>query len=417
MADLSVLRWMRDHPAQVGRWCGFDLLTDDLHDGWMRDMISGTDDMTLLAHRGSYKTTCLSVALAIIISSDPARNLIFMRKSEDAVKEIIQQVHKIIVSEPFRYLTAKAYGEEYGPVTLRQASSTSITTDVYAAAKGAAQLLGIGTSGAITGKHADVVITDDIVTLEDRTSKAERDRIVRVYDELQNIRNRGGRIINTGTPWHPEDAISKRMPNVQRFDCYTTGLLTPEKIAELKASMAPSLFAANYELQHIAAENALFSTYPGTTNNAAMLWDGIAHIDAAYEGEDYTALTCGRRVGGKLYLYGRIWRAHVDTVMDAILADCDRLRCAPIYCETNGDKGYLGRELKARGASVRAYPEKMNKYLKISTFLRKWWGNVVFLSGTDPAYIAQIMDYNEQAEHDDAPDSAACICRILDRRE
>jgi hypothetical protein len=417
MADLSVLRWMREHPAQVGRWCGFDLLTDELHDGWMRDMISGTDDMTLLAHRGSYKTTCLSVALAIIISSDPSRNLIFMRKSEDAVKEIIQQVHKIIVSEPFRYLTAKAYGEEYGPVTLRQASSTSITTDVYAAAKGAAQLLGIGTSGAITGKHADVVITDDIVTLEDRTSKAERDRIVRVYDELQNIRNRGGRIINTGTPWHPEDAISRRMPNVQRFDCYTTGLLTPEKIEELKQSMAPSLFAANYELQHIAAENALFATYPGTTDNAAMLRDGVAHIDAAYEGEDYTALTCGRRVGGKLYLYGRIWRAHVDTVMDAILADCDRLRCAPVYCETNGDKGYLGRELKARGASVRPYPEKMNKYLKISTFLRKWWGNVVFLSGTDPAYIAQIMDYNEQAEHDDAPDSAACICRILDRRE
>lgn len=417
MADLSVLRWMREHPAQVGRWCGFDLLTDELHDGWMRDMISGTEDMTLLAHRGSYKTTCLSVALAIIISSDPARNLIFMRKSEDAVKEIIQQVHKIILSEPFRYLTAKAYGEEYGPVTLRQASSTSITTDVYAAAKGAAQLLGIGTSGAITGKHADVVITDDIVTLEDRTSKAERDRIVRVYDELQNIRNRGGRIINTGTPWHPEDAISKRMPNVQRFDCYTTGLLTPEKIEELKRSMAPSLFAANYELQHIAADNALFATYPGATDNAAMLWDGIAHIDAAYEGEDYTALTCGRRIGGKLYLYGRIWRAHVDTVMDAILADCDRLRCAPISCETNGDKGYLAREMRARGAAVRPYSERMNKYYKISTFLRKWWGNVVFLSGTDPAYIAQIMDYNEQAEHDDAPDSAACICRLLDRRE
>ena len=147
------------------------------------------------------------------------------------------------------------------------------------------------------------------------------------------------------------------------------------------------------------------------------MWDGIAHIDAAYEGEDYTALTCGRRIGDTMYLYGRLWRAHVDTVMDVILADCDRLRCAPIYCETNGDKGYLAREMRTRGASVRPDPEKMNKYLKISTFLRKWWGNVVFVAGTDPAYIAQIMDYNEQAEHDDAPDSAACICRILDRRE
>ena len=63
--------------------------------------------------------------------------------------------------------------------------------------------------------------------------------------------------------------------------------------------------------------------------------------------------------------------------------------------------------LPARGAT--------NKYLKISTYLKKWWGNIVFLEGTDRDYIAQIMDYTEDAEHDDAPDSAACCCRILDR--
>lgn len=417
MRDLSILRWMREHPVAVGKLCGFDLLREDLHDDWMKQMISGHEDMTLLAHRGSYKTTCLSIALAIIISTDPKRNLIFLRKSEDAVKEIIQQVQKIILSEPFRYLTERAYGDDYGPVIMRQASSTSITTDVYAASKGAAQLLGIGTSGAITGKHADIVITDDIVTTDDRTSKAERDRIVRVYDELQNIRNPGGRIINTGTPWHPEDAISLRMPNAQRFDCYTTGLLSKDKLAQLKASMAPSLFAANYELRHIASENALFATEPPFTDDETTIHDGIAHIDAAYGGEDYTAFTCGRRVGGTLYLYGRLWPRHVDTVLDAILADCDRLRCQPIHVENNADKGYLFREVKNRGYTARVYAEKMNKYYKISTFLRKWWGNVVFLSGTDPAYIAQIMDYTEDAEHDDAPDSAACICRIFDRRE
>lgn len=416
-ADLSVLRWMRDHPAQVGRWCGFDLLRDDLHGSWMRDMLDGTEDMTLLAHRGSYKTTCLSVSLAIKLATDPLRNFIFIRKSEDDVKEIIHQVRKIIAAEPFRLLTARAYGEEYGPVEVRQSSSTSITTDVYAAAKGAAQLLGIGTSGSITGKHADEVITDDIVNTDDRTSKAERARIIRVYDELQNIRNPGGRIINTGTPWHPEDAIAVRMPNVQRFDCYTTGLLSADKLQELRESMAPSLFAANYELRHIAAENALFPTFPPQTDDATLLRDGVAHIDAAYGGEDFTALTCGRRRGDTLYLYGRLWRSHVDTVMDAALAECERLLCAPVYCETNGDKGYLGRELRRRGAAVRMYQEHQNKYLKISTHLRKWWGRVVFVSGTDPEYVAQIMDYTDQAAHDDAPDSAACVCRILDRRE
>lgn len=274
--------------------------------------------------------------------------------------------------------------------------------------------MGIGIGGSITGKHADLIFTDDIVNTSDRSSHAEREKTKTVYMELQNIRNRGGRIINTGTPWHKEDAISL-MPNIKRFDCYSTGLIAPEKLEELRKSMSPSLFAANYELRHIAAENALFDTPPTFTPEAEKLRDGIAHVDAAYGGEDYTALTCAKRDGDTLYLYGRLWRKHVDTLMEALQSETERLMCAPIYCETNGDKGYLARELRRRNMAVRAYPEKMNKYLKISTYLKKWWGNIVFLEGTDRDYIAQIMDYTEDAEHDDAPDSAACCCRILDR--
>ena len=56
----------------------------------------------------------------------------------------------------------------------------------------------------------------------------------------------------------------------------------------------------------------------------------------------------------------------------------------------------------------------MNKFMKIVTFLKKWWPKIVFLEGTDPEYIDQILDYTENAEHDDAPDSAACVCRILE---
>ena len=40
----------------------------------------------------------------------------------------------------------------------------------------------------------------------------------------------------------------------------------------------------------------------------------------------------------------------------------------------------------------------------------------MIVEGTDAAYIEQIMDYTEEAEHDDAPDSAACVCRLLDAR-
>ena len=195
--------------------------------------------------------------------------------------------------------------------------------------------------------------------------------------------------------------------------------------------MAPSLFAANYELIHIAAEDALFKTAPVyVTEDEAkerlkrddakpeeLFRDGIAHIDAAYGGEDYTAFTCGRVRGGILYMYGKIWHSHVDTVMDYCIAEAGRLMCGPIYCEKNGDKGYLASEITKHDYQAIPYTEKENKYIKISSFLRKWWGNIHWLEGTDREYIQQIMGYTEDAEHDDAPDSAACVCRLLDRHE
>ena len=101
--------------------------------------------------------------------------------------------------------------------------------------------------------------------------------------------------------------------------------------------------------------------------------------------------------------------------MEEIIAECDRLLCGPILVETNGDKGYVARELRQKGAQVRPYAESLNKQVKIAAHLRKWWPDTVFVRGTDRAYIDQILDYTESAAHDDAPDSAACLVRALER--
>lgn len=409
----EALTYLLEYPALIGRKVGFTKLTDDLHNNWLQMMLLSDEDMTLQAHRGSYKTTCLSLALAILMLVWPDKTIIFLRKTDADVVEVIRQVAMIFAHPVFQTLANAVHGEI---VTMTRASSTEITTSVYAAPRGAVQLLGIGLGGSLTGKHADIIVTDDIVNTQDRFSNAERDKTKRIYQELQNVRNPGGRIINTGTPWHKDDAFSI-MPPAVKFDCHSTGLLNSEQLESLRRSMSPSLFAANYELKHIAAENALFSSTPERTVDESRLYNGIAHVDAAYGGEDFTAFTCAHRIGDTIYLYGKLFSAHVDTCMDKITADCERLRCQPVYCETNADKSYLSRELRRRGVVTRPYPETQNKYYKISTYLRKWWNHIVVLEGTDPAYIDQILDYTEQAAHDDAPDSAACVCRVLDRKE
>ena len=400
-------------PARVARWCGLDRLTDGLHGRWMQQMICGREDMTLLAHRGSYKTTCLAFAMAAMILLYPMRNIIFLRKTDDDVTEVLRQVKMLLRSDALQYLSEVIYGR---PVTICRSDMFTVHTGAYSAMRGAVQLMGLGTGGSLTGKHADVVITDDIVNLTDRLSAAERERTRQIYQELQNIRNPGGRIINCGTPGHPEDAIS-RMPRVFRYDCYRTGLLSPAYLKRLQQFLAPSLFAANYELKHIAAEDALFPSSPETDAPAALLRDGFAHVDAAYGGGDCTALTCGRIENGRVILYGRLWRKSAEEVLSEIADECNRLQCAPVYVESNADKGALAREMRRRGLPVRVYHEGTNKHIKIVTWLKRWWPRVILAEGTDRAWLHQILDYNEHAAHDDAPDSAASLLRIIARHE
>lgn len=407
----DVVSAIRRHPEILGRQVGFKDLTP-LHGVWIRQMVFGKEDYTLQAHRGSYKSSCLAVAISLLLVLQPQRNIIFIRKADNDVSEMVGMVAKILRSDILQELCTVIYR---APLKITSEGSEHLSTSLWTSPMGAQQLLGIGLRASITGKHAFYVITDDICNLTDRISRAERERTKLQYDELQNIRNRGGRIINLGTPWHKEDVFSK-MPNIHRYDCYHTGLLSQQKIDELRGSMAPSLFAANYELLHIASDAALFDTSPEFTEDEELLRDGSSHIDASYGGRDYTAFTCCRRRGKKMYLYGRLWHKHVDRVLDECIREADRLKCWPLYVEDNGDKGFVCKEIRNQHKWGVSYSESQNKKVKIGTYLRKWWPDIIFLRGTDQEYINQILDYTEDAEHDDAPDSAASSCRIWDDR-
>lgn len=401
-----------DHPEKIGHEVGFTDMSE-LHGKWIRKMVFGGKDYTLQAHRGSFKSSCLAVAISILLVYFPERNIIFLRKTDSDVSEMLGMVSKILKSEFFQDLVREMHDGKI--LTVEAESMNHLSTSLWNSPMGAPQLLGLGIRASITGKHAWYVITDDICNKDDRESRAERERTKRQYDELQNIRNKGGRIINLGTPWHKEDVFSK-MPNIERWDCYQTKLISKEQLEALRQSMAPSLFAANYELKHIASSEIIFDTSPRFTDDPKMLRDGVAHVDAAYGGRDYTAFTCGRRDWDNdvMYLYGKLWHKSVDKVIDTIIEESQKLMCEPIKCEDNGDKGFLKKEFLARGAFASTYFERMNKETKICTFLKKWWPKIIFLEGTDPEYIDQILDYTENAEHDDAPDSAASVCRILE---
>lgn len=253
---------------------------------------------------------------------------------------------------------------------------------------------------------------DEIVTWHPDVFEMLKSRLDKSYSRFDGA-------CNPDSPqhWFHEFLQSGADIFLQNYTIDDNPFLDKEFVDNLKKEYAGTVLYDRYiNGLWVASEGALFTTYPEYTDDETLLRDGIAHIDAAYGGEDYTAFTCGKRIGDKIYIYGRMWRKHVDLVMDTCIREAGRLMCAPIMTETNADKGYLAKEIIRRGYSAKTYNESMNKYLKISTFLRKWWSNIVFLDGTDKAYIAQIMAYNESAEHDDSPDSCANIARYFDKR-
>ena len=407
MTREKAVKFLITKPASFGRLVGFTKLTD-LHNAWILDMLKGEGDRTLQAHRASYKTTCVSIALALIIILLPNKRTLFLRKTDADIKEIIKQVQKILKDPHTQYFVQCIYGVN---LKLTVDSATEINTNLTTDIRGTSQLVGMGCGSSITGKHFDRIFTDDIVNVNDRVSKAERDRTKLVYQELQNIKNRDGRIFNTGTPWHKDDCFAI-MPEAEKFDCYSTGLISDEQLEVIKKSMTRSLFAANYELRHIAAEDVIFQN-PQTGADPAEVEQGDCHIDAAYGGEDFSAFTIVKKRGNIFYVYGRMWQKNIDDCLDEIQRLRAQFNAGKIYCEDNGDKGYLAKELRNRGERAIIYHENMHKFIKITTYLKAEWENVKFVAGTDKAFIDQICDYNENADHDDAADSLASQIRRL----
>ena len=420
----NLLDRIKNESHRIAHLVGYDRFTE-LHAKWLHNMITEKDIYVLKAHRGSFKSSVVTLFIALLIICKPNKTIIFMRKTDNDVKEIVEKVSKILHTPQFQAFSQILYGHGYN---FTKDTAFEINTTLKSDLGGKSQLLALGSSGSLTGKHSDYIIVDDLCNIKDRASHAERERIKSVWMELQNVRNRNGVSIVLGTTWHKSDVFSL-MPPADVYTCYDTGLMSQKEIDALKKTMTPALFAANYELKFIANEDAIFTDIrylkPSDMTEQEIkdgvkpkdLLDGcVAHLDASYGGDDTTALTLMKKLSdGRIIAFGKVWDKHVKHCMNDITMLCNFYNYRTLWMETNGDKGYLAKEFRDRGMKVMTYHEKMNKDVKIQTYLYGAWQDIYWLEETDPNYVNQIMDYTENAEIVDAPDSGACACRLLNK--
>ena len=167
---MNILEIIKNEPYKIGHLVGFNLLTE-MHNEWIKSFIFGEEDKTYLVHRGSYKTVSVSIAIALLMIIKPDKNIMFMRKTDDDIAEIIKRIGSILQTEVFKAIVYQLYGIDF---KLRTFTQSVIDTNLNISNKGTPQLLGKGINGSITGKHYDIIFTDDIVNVDDRLYTAKR---------------------------------------------------------------------------------------------------------------------------------------------------------------------------------------------------------------------------------------------------
>lgn len=156
--------------------------------------------------RGHQKSTVMAYWCAWWIIKNPDTTILYASATSDLTEKQISFIKNILTSSTVTKYWPELVNPEEGKRECWRAMEFSVDhwkrqDEVirYPTCKG------VGMGGNITGFHADVLILDDIVVMENAETKTTREDVKRYYSLCNSILNPGGKIKSIGTRYHPED--------------------------------------------------------------------------------------------------------------------------------------------------------------------------------------------------------------------
>ena len=422
----------------------------DLHSHWIRHIWCQPRgvDSSLMAHRGSYKTTAVSeVGVPFNWLFYPDDRVMLVRATFTAAASSMATIarnmkHPDIVSL-FEYVHGKGCTE------------TEYSRDseiLYKFKKNNTKEGSITSWGILqdfTGFHYDRVLGDDFISREDSFSTAKREKTIAAVNEIQtNIVDPTGDCHWNGTPWHKEDAWGC-VPDALQFPVFArtdhrgiyregTGLYNEEEFQKLiwgekdgkrYRLISISQEAANYHLDPTVADSgALFANVAGLAPWQNGLRDITAHIDARFEGTDLTAVSIMARLpNGKIQATGKAYDEHLETCAADIIRMFRKYKVRRFTMERNRDAGFgaklIERMAKEAGLSVSipyeskggikvpGYHETQNKVSKITTYGLHHWPDIIWDTDCQELFLDKVVNWREGEEPDDPADTFASHLR------
>ena len=412
--------WLTE-PHKFGHILGYNKLTP-LHGEWIKIFLRYNRFDMLQAFRGSYKSTCGVVAMALLFLCHPDMRLLIVRKTGDLASDILKTIQKHFENnDALRLYTFSRWNIVDVKTKIWSSERTQFAFKKTITPQPSLMAVGVGAS--ITGGHFDYIWTDDISTIDDRYSPAERKWTISYFRELENLIDPLGQTRLSGTPWHEDDVFSiieeKYFEN-RRFPFGTVDL-PPEEIAEIaerKDRLPYAEWCCNYELRHVQ-DNDTLGAFP-----TADVWDCmycVAFIDPSFSDKtdtDSTAVSIvGVSKGGQILFTGMKLPKSISDAATRIEILNFLQRFTPIESVIESQLAESSiffinafRESEVKFAIKNLWTVKRqfrHKHERIAATVLANKPDMRILTGTQQEYTLEVSRYYKGAPHDDAPDSLA----------
>jgi len=349
----------------------------------------------LLGARGYGKTDYITIlGVAYKLYRDPKYRTLILTKSKERNVAILKEIETALLKNG---TTFDKSNSNYLRVTGLLGKDHSVSAVTIKTA-------------SLRGRHPDLTLLDDPVT-EDDTSEATRKLVEKKWNEILKLTSNAAII---GQPAH-------------KFDLYAKlrGMI---KIMEVPHGTIPQL-DHDLEAQRLAGvdEASIQASYFLTIKNEGSTpFDGIQYIDKfpeansaiafldpSHKGVDLSALSILTGFGQGVAVVGFAWKRAWNHCLDDVVAQLVKFKVKKLAFETNG----LGDQpveilrglLAPYGIGVIGRNSSTNKHARIvaaGTFSHQ-----IHLSReSSKVYTDQVVQYEYNAKHDDAPDSlASCL--------
>lgn len=411
--------WLSE-PHKFGHLLGYDKLTPE-HDVWIKIFIKYKKFDLLQAHRGSFKTTCGIVAMVLLFLCFPDMRLLIVRKTGDLASDVLKTITKHF--ETNNVLKLYMYSRWNNPEAKTKVwSSEHAIFSFKKTITPQPSISAVGVGASITGAHFDYIWPDDIVTIDDRYSPAERKWTIAYFQELDNLIDPLGQMRLSGTPWHENDVYSILPPELFKDRQFPIGTvpLPPDELAEIwarKDRLPYAEWCCNYELRHVADTDTIgaFQTVENWDCQYCVAW-----IDPSFSDKEDTDRTTVGVVGaskGLLIFTGLSLPMSIADIPTRIKILDFLQRFTPIETIIESQladssiffiDAFKSLELKYPIKNLWDYRRaEHNKHERIAATVITNKPELRLLEGTQQEFSLGVSRYYKGAAHDDEPDVLA----------